>query len=63
MVTAAMKLQDALLLGRKAMTKLESVLKKSTDVILLTKVRLVKATVSPVVKYGCEGQLIKKGEH
>ena len=54
MVTAAMKLKDAyLLLGRKIMTKLDSIL-KSRDITLPTKVWLVKAMVSPVVMYGCE---------
>ena len=52
MVTAALKLKD-LLLGRKAMTKLDSLL-KSRDVTFPTKVRLVKAMVFPVVMYGCE---------
>ena len=52
MVTAAMKLR-CLLLGRKAVTNLDSIL-KSRDVTLLTKVRLVKAMVFPVVTYGCE---------
>ena len=47
-----------LLLGRKAMTKLDSVL-RSRDITLLTKVRLVKAMVFPVVKYGCERWTIK----
>ena len=50
MVTAAMKLKDALLLGRKAMTNLDSIL-KSRAITLLTKVRLVKAMVFPVVMY------------
>ena len=52
MVTTAMKL-ILLLLGRKAMTKLDSIL-KSRDIILPTKVRPVKAMVFPVVMYGCE---------
>ena len=51
-----------LFLGRKAMTKLDSVL-KSRDIILPTKVRLVKAMVFPVVMYGCESWTIKKAEH
>ena len=51
MVTAAMKLKDAL--GRKAMTNLDSIL-KSRDITLPTKVHLVKAMVFPVVMYGCE---------
>ena len=53
MVTAAMKLKDALLLRRKVMTNLDSTL-KSRDITLPTKVRLVKAMVFPVVRYGCE---------
>ena len=61
MVTAAMKLRH-LLLGRKAMTNLDSIL-KSRDITLLTKVRLVKATVFPVVTYGRESWTIKKAEH
>ena len=52
MVTAAMKLRR-LLLGRTAMTNLDSIL-KSRDITLPTKVRLVKAMVLPVVMYGCE---------
>ena len=51
-----------LLLGRKAMTKLVSIL-KSRDVILPTKVHLVKAMVFPVVMYGCESWTIKKADH
>ena len=47
-----------LLLGRKAMTNLDSVL-KSRDIILLTKVHIVKATVFPVVTYGCESWTVK----
>ena len=50
-----------LLLGRKVMTNLESIL-KSIDITLPTKVRLVKAMVFPVVKCGCEGWTIKKAE-
>ena len=50
-----------LLLGRKVMTNLDSIL-KSTDITLLTKVRLVKAMVFPVVMYGCESWTIKKAE-
>ena len=63
MVTAAMKLRH-LLLGRKAMINLDSIL-KSRDITLLTKVCLVKATVMvfPVVMYGCESWTIKKAEH
>ena len=51
-----------LLLGRKAMTNLDSIL-KSKDTTLSTKVRLVKAIVFPVVMYGCESLTIKKAEH
>ena len=50
-----------LLLGRKAMTKLDSIL-KSRDITLPTKVCLVKATVFPVVMYGCESWTVKKAE-
>ena len=62
MVTAAMKFKRHLLLGRKAMTKLDSML-KSRDITLPTKVYLVKAMVFPVVMYGCESWTIKKAEH
>ena len=51
-----------LLLGKKVMTNLDSIL-KSRDITLPTKVRLVKATVFPVVMYGCESWTIKKAEH
>ena len=51
-----------LLLGRRAMTNLDSVL-KSKDITLPTKVRLVKAIVLPVVIYGCASWTIKKAEH
>ena len=51
-----------LLLGRKVMTNLDSIL-KSRDITSSTKVRLVKAMVFPVVMYGCEGWTIKKAEH
>ena len=51
-----------LLLGRKAMTNLDSVL-KSRDIILLTKVCIVKAMVFPMVMYGCESWTVKKAEH
>ena len=61
MVTAAMKLKH-LLLGRKVMTNLDSIL-KSRDITLSTKVRLVKAMVFPVVMYGCESWTVKKAEH
>ena len=63
MVTAAMKLKDScLLLERKAMTNLDSIL-KSRDITLSTKFRLVKAMVFPVVTYGCESWSVKKAEH
>ena len=58
MVTAAMKL----LLGRKAMINLDSIL-KSRDITLPTKVHLVKAMVFPVVMYGCESWTIQKAEY
>jgi len=51
-----------LLLGRKVSTNLDNIL-KSRDIILSTKVRLVKAMVFPVVMYGCESWTIKKAEH
>ena len=51
-----------LLLGKKVMMKLDSIL-KSRDIILPTKVCLVKAMVFPVVMYGCESWTIKKAEH
>ena len=56
------EIKKHLLLGRKAMINLDSIL-KSRDIILLTKVHLVKATVFPVVMYGCESWTIKKAEH
>ena len=52
----------SLLLGRKVMTNLDSIL-KSRDITLSTKVRLVKAMVFPVVMYGCESWTVKKAEH
>ena len=62
MVTASMKLKDnCLLLRRKAMANLDSIL-KSRDITLLTKVHLVKAMVFPVVMYGCESWTVKKAE-
>ena len=51
-----------LLLGRKAMTNLDSIL-KNRDITLLTKVHLVKAMVFPAVMHGCESWTIKKAEH
>ena len=55
------EIKRCLLLGRKAMTDLDSIL-KSRDITLPTKVRLVKAMVFPVVMYGCERRTIKKAE-
>ena len=55
------KIKRHLLLGRKAMTNLESIL-KSKEIILLTKVHIVKAMVFPVVTHGCERRTIKKAE-
>ena len=55
------EIKRCLLLGRKAMTNLGSIL-KSGDITLLTKVHIVKATVFPVVIYGCESWIIKKTE-
>ena len=65
MVTEAIKLKDAcLLLGRKAMTNLDSNLEnlKNRDITLLKKVHLVKAMVFPVVIYSCESWTVKKAE-
>ena len=55
------EIKRLLLLGRKAMTNLDSII-KTRDITLLTKVRLVKVTVFPVVMYGCESWTIKKVE-
>ena len=55
------EIKRCLLLGRKAMTQVESIL-KSRDITLLAKVHLVKAMVFPVVIYGCESWTIKKAE-
>ena len=55
------EIKRCLLLGRKVMTNLDSIL-KSRDVTLSTKVRLVKAMVFPVVMYGCESWTVKKAE-
>ena len=59
-VIAAMKLRR-LLLGRKVMTNLDSIL-KSRDITLPTKVQLAKAMVFPIVMYGCESWTVKKAE-
>ena len=56
------EIKRCLLLGRKVMTNLDSIL-KSRDITLLTTVRLVKAMVFPVVMYGCVSCTIKKAEH
>ena len=56
------EIKRRLLLGRKVMTNLNSIL-KSRDITLPAKVRLVKAMVIPVVRYGCESWTIKKAEH
>ena len=56
------EIQGRLLLERKAMTNLDSIL-KSRDIYLPTKVHLVKAIVFPAVMYGCESWSIKKAEH
>ena len=56
------EIKKRLLLGRKVMTNLDSIL-KSRDIILPTKVHLVKAIVFPVVMYGCDSWTIKKAEH
>ena len=56
------EIKRRLLLGRKVMTKQDGIF-KSRDITLLTKVRLVKAMVFPVVMYGCESWTMKKAEH
>ena len=56
------EIKRCLLLGRKSMTNLDSIL-KSRDITLPTKVHLVKAMVFPVVMYGCENWTVKKAEH
>ena len=56
------KIKRRLLLGRKVMTNLDSIL-KSRDITLSTKVHLVKAMIFPVVMYGCESWTIKKSEY
>ena len=56
------EIKRCLLLGRKVMTNLDSIL-KSRDITLPTKVHLVKAMVFPVVMYGCESWTIKKAQH
>ena len=61
MVIADMTLKDCLLLGRKVMTNIDSIL-KSREITLPTKVHLFKAMVFPVVMYGCESWTVKKDE-
>ena len=56
------EIKRCLILGRKVMTNLDSIL-KSRDITLPTKIHLVKAMVFPVVMYGCESWTIKKAEH
>ena len=56
------EIKTRLLLGRKVMTNLDSIL-KSRDITLPTKIHLVKAIVFPVVMYGCESWTVKKAEH
>ena len=56
------EIKRCLLLGRKAMTNLDSIF-KSRDITLLTKVCLVKAMVFPLIRYGCESWTVKKAEH
>ena len=56
------EIKRRLLLGRKVMTNLDSLL-KSRDITLPTKVRLVKAMIFPVAMYGCESWTVKKAEH
>ena len=56
------EIKRGLLLGRKVMTNLDSIL-KSRDITLPTKIRLVKAMVFPIVMYACESWTIKKAEH
>ena len=61
MMDCSHEIKRHLLLGRKVMTNLDSIL-ESRDITLPTKVRLVKAMVFPVVMYGCEGWTVKKAE-
>ena len=62
MMTASMKFKRRLLLGRKAVTNLDSIL-KSRDITLPTKIHVVKAMVFPVVMYRYESWTMKKAEH
>ena len=61
-VDCSHEIKRHLLLGRKIMTNLDSIL-KSRDITLLTKIRLVKVMVCPLVMYGCESWTVKKAEH
>ena len=61
MVTCSHEIKRHLLLGKEAMTNLDSLL-KSRDIPLLTKVHIIKAIVFPVVIYGCESWTVKKAE-
>ena len=61
-VDCSHEIKRCLLLGRKVMTNLDSIL-KSRDITLSTKIRLVKAMVFPMVMYGCKSWTIKKAEH
>ena len=60
--TCSKEIKRHLLLGRKAMTNLDNIL-KSRDITLLTKVHIIKAMIFPVVMYGCDSWTIKKAEH
>ena len=62
MVTGSHEIKRHLLLGRKAMTNLDNIL-KSRDITLRTKFRLIKALVFPIVIYGCDSWTVKKAEH
>ena len=62
MVTTARKLKEHLFLGRKAMTKLDSIL-KHRDINLPIAIYIVKGMIFPVVIYGCESWTIRKAEH
>ena len=59
---SSLEIKGLLLLGRKAMRNLDSIL-KNRDITLPTKVPIVKAMIFPIVMYGCEGWTVKKAEH
>ena len=61
-INCSHEIKRHLLLGRKAMTNLDSVLLKSKDVTVLTKVHIDKAMVFPIIMYGCESWTVKKAE-